>query len=186
MARAAGAGGWALRGGWDRSSPAGEPNKLAGWNEWNEALLACSPAARLLPLPQNRTGNKLKLTRCCSCPPARLLSLPVPSARQFEVPYDVLVAAQGEQPATFGVPGVDKYCYFMKEVGGSSLLFYKHMCSSAGREVLLDKDCYFMKEVGGSSWLFYKHICCSAGREALLGKYCHFMKEVGREQLAFL
>lgn len=38
-------------------------------------------------------------------------------ALQFEVPYDVLVYAVGEQPATFGVKGVEEYAYFMKEVG---------------------------------------------------------------------
>eukprot|EP00878_Enallax_costatus_P005917 GHUV01006208.1.p1 GENE.GHUV01006208.1~~GHUV01006208.1.p1 ORF type:complete len:338 (+),score=70.72 GHUV01006208.1:311-1324(+) len=35
---------------------------------------------------------------------------------QFEVPYDVLVVAVGERPATFGVPGVAEHCFFMKEV----------------------------------------------------------------------
>ncbi len=34
----------------------------------------------------------------------------------FEVPYDILVVAVGEQPATFGVKGVKEYCFFMKEV----------------------------------------------------------------------
>ncbi|GAX78639.1 hypothetical protein CEUSTIGMA_g6077.t1 [Chlamydomonas eustigma] len=34
----------------------------------------------------------------------------------FEVPYDILVVSVGEQPATLGVPGVDQYCYFMKEI----------------------------------------------------------------------
>eukprot|EP00192_Tetraselmis_astigmatica_P005159 CAMPEP_0117678632 /NCGR_PEP_ID=MMETSP0804-20121206/17399_1 /TAXON_ID=1074897 /ORGANISM="Tetraselmis astigmatica, Strain CCMP880" /LENGTH=503 /DNA_ID=CAMNT_0005488029 /DNA_START=142 /DNA_END=1653 /DNA_ORIENTATION=- len=34
----------------------------------------------------------------------------------FEVPYDMLVVAVGEQPATFGVPGVAEYCCFMKEI----------------------------------------------------------------------
>jgi len=34
----------------------------------------------------------------------------------FEVPYDLLVVAVGEQPATFGVPGVAEHCSFMKEV----------------------------------------------------------------------
>jgi len=35
---------------------------------------------------------------------------------QFEVPYDILVVAVGEQPATFGVPGVRENCFFMKEI----------------------------------------------------------------------
>ncbi len=34
----------------------------------------------------------------------------------FEVPYDVLVVAVGEQPATFGVPGVEKHCCYIKEI----------------------------------------------------------------------
>lgn len=33
---------------------------------------------------------------------------------QFEVPYDIAVVAVGERPGTFGVPGVEKYCFFMK------------------------------------------------------------------------
>ena len=33
---------------------------------------------------------------------------------QFEVPYDLLVVAVGERPATFGVAGVEEHCYFMK------------------------------------------------------------------------
>ncbi len=32
------------------------------------------------------------------------------------MPYDILVCAQGEQPATFGVKGVEEYAFFMKEV----------------------------------------------------------------------
>ena len=38
---------------------------------------------------------------------------PVPRS---QVPYDLLVVAVGEQPATFGVPGVSEHCYFMKEI----------------------------------------------------------------------
>lgn len=34
----------------------------------------------------------------------------------FEVQYDTCVVAVGEQPATFGVPGVTENCFFMKEV----------------------------------------------------------------------
>lgn len=36
---------------------------------------------------------------------------------EFELEYDTLVMAIGEQPATFGVPGVREHCFFMK-VGG--------------------------------------------------------------------
>lgn len=35
---------------------------------------------------------------------------------QFEIPYDLVVVAVGEKPATFGVPGVEEHAYFMKEV----------------------------------------------------------------------
>lgn len=35
---------------------------------------------------------------------------------QFEVLYDMVVVAVGEQPATFNVPGVEAHCYFMKEI----------------------------------------------------------------------
>lgn len=34
----------------------------------------------------------------------------------FEVPYDILVVSIGERPATFGTPGVEEHCFFMKEV----------------------------------------------------------------------
>jgi NADH:ubiquinone reductase (non-electrogenic) len=36
--------------------------------------------------------------------------------REFEVPYSTLVVSVGEQPASFGVPGVKDHCFFMKEV----------------------------------------------------------------------
>jgi NADH:ubiquinone reductase (non-electrogenic) len=36
---------------------------------------------------------------------------------QFEIPYDICVVAVGEKPATFGTPGVEEHCFFMKEVG---------------------------------------------------------------------
>ncbi|KXZ46318.1 hypothetical protein GPECTOR_45g188 [Gonium pectorale] len=35
---------------------------------------------------------------------------------QFEIQYDKAVVAVGEQPATFGVPGVRENCFFMKEI----------------------------------------------------------------------
>jgi len=34
----------------------------------------------------------------------------------FQVSFDVLVVAVGEQPATLGVPGVAEHCFFMKEI----------------------------------------------------------------------
>lgn len=36
--------------------------------------------------------------------------------RQFDVHYDILVVSVGEQPASFGVPGVTEHCFFMKEI----------------------------------------------------------------------
>lgn len=36
---------------------------------------------------------------------------------EFELQYDTLVMAIGEQPATFGVPGVQEHCFFMKVCG---------------------------------------------------------------------
>jgi NADH:ubiquinone reductase (non-electrogenic) len=35
---------------------------------------------------------------------------------EFEIEYDTLVVAVGEQPATFGVPGVAEHAFFMKEI----------------------------------------------------------------------
>ena len=40
----------------------------------------------------------------------------------FEVPYDVVVVAVGEQSATFGVPGVREHCFFLKEIGDARAL----------------------------------------------------------------
>lgn len=34
--------------------------------------------------------------------------------RKFEIPYDVMVVAVGEKPASFGVPGVEDYTYYLK------------------------------------------------------------------------
>lgn len=36
---------------------------------------------------------------------------------EFELVYDTLVMAIGEQPATFGVPGVQEHCFYMKAWG---------------------------------------------------------------------
>ncbi|CAL8465647.1 g5183 [Coccomyxa elongata] len=38
---------------------------------------------------------------------------------EFEVLWDLLVMAVGEQTATFGVPGVEDHCFFMKEITDS-------------------------------------------------------------------
>ena len=45
--------------------------------------------------------------------PAHFLISSTPSSNAD----DILVVAVGEQPATFGVKGVEEHCYFMKEVG---------------------------------------------------------------------
>ena len=42
-------------------------------------------------------------------------TLPLPSA--LEIPYDTLVVAVGAQNNTFGTPGVNEHCLFMKEIG---------------------------------------------------------------------
>ncbi|EFJ45820.1 hypothetical protein VOLCADRAFT_105834 [Volvox carteri f. nagariensis] len=41
---------------------------------------------------------------------------------QFEIQYDKAVVAVGEQPATFGVPGVKEHCFFMKEISDAVAL----------------------------------------------------------------
>jgi NADH:ubiquinone reductase (non-electrogenic) len=33
-----------------------------------------------------------------------------------QIPYDVLVLAHGAEPQTFGVPGVEKYAHFLREI----------------------------------------------------------------------
>ena len=35
---------------------------------------------------------------------------------RFEIPYDMLVVAVGERPASFGVPGVEKHAFYLKAV----------------------------------------------------------------------
>ena len=52
-------------------------------------------------------------------PPAlqhRTPRAPPPPAHTQQIEYDVLVCAVGERPGTFGVPGVEEYCFFLKEV----------------------------------------------------------------------
>lgn len=39
----------------------------------------------------------------------------------FLVPYDQLVYAVGTQTSSFGIPGVEKHCFFLKEVRASFL-----------------------------------------------------------------
>ena len=33
---------------------------------------------------------------------------------EFEISWDLLIMAVGEKTATFGVPGVEDHCFFMK------------------------------------------------------------------------
>ena len=56
----------------------------------------------------------------------RTYLVPTLAVTQFRLPHllpsisvvvdDILVVSVGEQPATFGTPGVEENCYFMKEV----------------------------------------------------------------------
>lgn len=36
--------------------------------------------------------------------------------RKYEIPYDMLVIACGARPNTFGIPGVEEYAYYLKEI----------------------------------------------------------------------
>ena len=60
---------------------------------------------------------RLRVLPCCGMPIVTLLALasawhPHPRAD------DILVVSVGEQPATFGTPGVEENCFFMKASGG--------------------------------------------------------------------
>ena len=41
---------------------------------------------------------------------------------RFEIPYDVIIFALGEQSATFGVPGVRENAFFLKEINDARKL----------------------------------------------------------------
>lgn len=72
------------------------------------------------------------------CESSRLVATNV-AAKRFRVRYEHLVIAVGEQPATFGVPGVREHCYFMKEVSDSVRLRKRIATQFEAAEFLTDE-----------------------------------------------
>lgn len=97
-------------------------------------MTAAQPAGSRsrLPLPAARPHGWRHLTRCLPCP-ALPLPCTVPQVAyctsnskyrdgrtpKFQIPYDIMVVSVGEKPATFGTPGVEEHCFFMKEISDS-------------------------------------------------------------------
>ena len=76
-----------------------------------EPIRIANPFARYFEATCERVDLERRVASCTS-------AVAYESGRRptFEVPFDVLVVAVGEQPATFGVPGVAEHCFFMKEI----------------------------------------------------------------------
>eukprot|EP00877_Chromochloris_zofingiensis_P010276 jgi/Chrzof1/5501/Cz16g05180.t1 len=77
-----------------------------------EPIRAANPFATYFEASCDKLDVEKKVAYCTSSVAFEDGHRPV-----FEIPYDTAVVAVGEQPATFGVPGVEKHCYFMKEIG---------------------------------------------------------------------
>ncbi|GIL85463.1 hypothetical protein Vretifemale_13975, partial [Volvox reticuliferus] len=76
-----------------------------------EPIRTSNPCVTYLEAECNSLDPEAKLAVCTS-----QFALDDGRRPQFEIQYDKAVVAIGEQPATFGVPGVREYCFFMKEV----------------------------------------------------------------------
>lgn len=73
------------------------------------------------------------------CESSRLVTTNVPS-RRFRVPYEHLVVAVGEKPATFGVPGVREHAFFMKEISDSVRLRKRIATQFEAAEFITDEE----------------------------------------------
>ena len=71
-----------------------------------------------------RPRTKLEHTTC----PTRSLD----TRAHPQIEYDVLVCSVGERPGTFGVPGVEQFCFFMKEVADTVALRQRIQEASEG------------------------------------------------------
>eukprot|EP00892_Ulva_mutabilis_P004213 jgi/Ulvmu1/2163/UM013_0006.1 len=72
------------------------------------------------------------------CETSSVVNTNVPRKR-FRVPYEHFVVGVGEQPATFGVPGVREHCFFMKEVSDSVRLRKRIATQFEVAEYITDK-----------------------------------------------
>ena len=75
----------------------------------------------------------------------------------FELEYDVVVVAVGEQPATFGVKGVEENCVFLKEISDAARLrrrvaqCYEFASLPTTRESEIDDVLNFVVVGGGAT-----------------------------------
>lgn len=79
-----------------------------------EPVRVSNPFVNFFEAVCDRIDLEEKVAHCTGKTPYKDGRLP-----QFEIPYDVLVVSVGEQPATFGTPGVEEHCFFMKEIPDS-------------------------------------------------------------------
>ena len=54
---------------------------------------------------------------------------PLDHSHEFEVPSDLLVVAVGSQTATFGIPGVQENCFFIKTMSDARALRAHMRCA---------------------------------------------------------
>ena len=104
--------------------------------------------------------------------------------RTFDVPYDTLVIAVGEKPASFGVPGVKEHCFFMKEVADAVALRRRiqevfELASLPGTTP--EEACkalHFVVVGGGPTGVEFAGTLCDFVREDLRRKYPELMQYV--------
>ncbi|GBG00600.1 NADH dehydrogenase [Raphidocelis subcapitata] len=76
-----------------------------------EPIRNSNPFATYFEATCDQIDHEKKIARCTSA-----VAFMDGRRPQFEIEYDTLVVAVGEQPATFGVPGVVDNAFFMKEI----------------------------------------------------------------------
>ncbi|KAL4421095.1 hypothetical protein ABPG77_009622 [Micractinium sp. CCAP 211/92] len=103
---------------------------------------------------------------------------------KFEVAYDILVVAVGEQPATFGTPGVEEHCFFMKEIPDSVGLRQRiqqqfELAALPGTtEEELEQVLHFVVVGGGPTGVEFAGTLSDFLRQDLRKKYPDLMKHV--------
>lgn len=103
---------------------------------------------------------------------------------QFEVAYDILVVAVGEQPATFNTPGVEEHCFFMKEIPDSVGLRqriqqqFELAALPSTKEEELEQVLHFVVVGGGPTGVEFAGTLSDFLREDLRKKYPELMKHV--------
>lgn len=106
--------------------------------EWARvcAVRSANPYVTYFEAAASRVNVAEKFVMCES---SRLVATNVARLR-FRVPYEHLVVAVGEQPATFGVPGVRDHAFFMKEVSDSVRLRKRIATQFEAAEFLTDEE----------------------------------------------